>query len=86
MAFSKIHPVALGLSVGIISGLSAFFMGMLALAFYTGKPLVAMAGTLYVTLNPSFINSALAGVVVFVNAFIGSYIVAWIYNFLVGRV
>lgn len=83
MAFSRIHPVAMGLAIGAISGLSTFFMGMLALAFYTGKPLVAMVGTMYVTFNPSMINSALGAVVMFVNAFIGSYIAAWIYNLLI---
>ncbi len=83
MAFSKIHPVALGLSIGVISGLSTFFMGLLALAFYTGKPLVAMVGTMYVTFNPSLFNSALGAVVVFVNAFIGGYIAVWIYNLLI---
>lgn len=83
MAFSKLHPVALGLSVGVISGLSTLFMGFLAVAFYTGKPLVAMVGTMYVTFNPSFINAALGAVIVFVNGFIGSYIAAWIYNLLI---
>ena len=82
MEFSKIHPVALGLAVGVISGLSTFFMGLIALAFYTGKPLVAMVGTMYVTFNPSLFNSFLGALVVFVNAFIGGYIAVWLYNLL----
>ncbi len=83
MEFSKIHPVALGLAVGVVSGLSTFFMGLLALAFYTGKPLVAMVGTMYVTFNPSLFNSVLGALAVFVNAFIGGYIAVWVYNLLI---
>ena len=86
MTISKLHPTALGLSFGVISGLSVFGMGLLAQMFLHGKPLVAAVGTMYVSYNASLINSALGGVVGFVNAFIAGYIVAWIYNFLLNRV
>jgi hypothetical protein len=82
MALSKLDPIALGAAVGILSGAVAWIMGLLAIAFYTGKPIVAMMGTMYFTYNPSFINSALGGGVVLVNSFIGGYITAWLYNFL----
>lgn len=82
MAFGKLHPAYFGASIGIISGLATFFMGLVALAFYTGKPFVGMVGTMYVTYNPSLINCALGGALVLINAFIGGYITAWIYNLL----
>ena len=86
MAFSKIHPLALGVSVGVLSGISAFFVGVMALLFYTGKPLVGMMGSMYITYNPSLTNCVLGAVVVSINAFIGGYITSWVYNFLLGRI
>lgn len=83
MSISKIHPVALGVSLGIISGVSIFIMGLLAHAFFYGKPLVAAMGTMYISYNPSIINSALGGTLGFVNAFIAGYVAAWLYNLLI---
>lgn len=80
MAYSKIHPVSFGVAVGVISGLSTFFMGLMALFLYTGKPLVAMLGTMYVTYNPSLFNSVVGGVAVSVNGFIAAYIISLVYN------
>ena len=78
----KFHPVALGLSTGIISGASLFAMGLLAHLFLFGKPLVAAIGTMYVTYDPSFIGAVIGGLVGFINGFIGGYILAWLYNLL----
>lgn len=83
MALSRIHPLALGLTLGIISGLSVFIMGVLAYIVLDGKPIVSMLGTMYVTYNPTLINSILGGIIAFVNAFIAGYIAAWIYNLLI---
>lgn len=78
----KIHPVALGLSLGIISAISTFVMGLIAFILLNGKPLVSMFGTMYITYNPTLINAALGAAIVFLNAVIAGYIVAWIYNLL----
>lgn len=80
--FGKIQPLSFGVSLGVISGLATFCMGLLAVAFYTGKPFVGMVGSMYVTYNPSFTNCAIGAVVVFINAAIGGYITAWVYNML----
>jgi hypothetical protein len=82
MAYSKIHPIALGLSLAIIAGISSFLMGLFANMFFSGKPLVSMIGTLYISYNPSILNSALGALIVFINALIAGYIAAWIYNLL----
>lgn len=83
MKVSKLNPVALGISFGIISGLTLFSMGLLALFFLHGKPIVAAMGTMYVSYNSSFMNSLLGGLMGFVNAFIAGYIGAWLYNLFV---
>lgn len=82
MAYSKIHPIALGLSLAVISGLGTFLAGLLANIFFSGKPLTTSVGTIYVTVIPSIQNSALGGFTVFVGSLIGGYIAAWIYNVL----
>lgn len=80
---SKIHPIALGLTLGLLAGAAAFGMGLLALLFLNGKPLVSMLGTMYITYQPSLANSAIGGILVFLNMAIGGYITAWMYNFLI---
>ena len=38
MTFGKIDPMSLGVSLGILSGVSTIFMGLILLIFNTGKP------------------------------------------------
>ena len=85
MRLSKLHPVALGASFGIISGVMVLGMALLAQVFLDGKPIVAALGTMYISYNTSLINSLLVGVYAFANGFVGGYVVAWIYNFLIDR-
>ncbi|CAM2995429.1 Uncharacterised protein [Legionella steigerwaltii] len=82
MTFGKIDPVSLAVSLGILSGLSTFFAGLMVLIFNTGKPFNGMMGTLYIPYDLSFFQCLLGGVTVAVSTFIGSYIIAWAYNFL----
>jgi hypothetical protein len=80
--YSKIHPIALGLSFAIIAGVATLLMGLLAHAVFNGKPLVSMLGSMYITYNPSLMNSAIGALIAAVNGLIGGYIAAWIYNLL----
>lgn len=82
MKYAKLHPIAIGIAIAIIAGVSTLLMGLFINMFFNGKPLVSMIGTLYITYNPSLLNSALSALIVFVNALIGGYIAAWIYNLL----
>lgn len=86
MAFGKIDPVSLGVSLGVLSGTSTFFMGLMILIFNTGKPFNGTMGAIYITYDFSFLQCLLAGVGVSVSTFIGSYIIAWAYNLLRHRV
>ena len=83
MVLSKINPLAWGVSIGVLSGLATLFASLAALVVYAGKPIVAMIGTMYVTYNPSLINTGLGVAIVAFNAFVGCYIAAWVYNFLI---
>ncbi|STY29027.1 Uncharacterised protein [Legionella wadsworthii] len=82
MEFTKINPLALAISISILSGLASFFMGVAAFVLYAGKPIVAMIGSLYLSYNPSMANAGLGAGLVLMNTFVSSYIAAWIYNFL----
>lgn len=83
VSFSKLNPTAMALAFGIIAGIMVLISGLLLHAFLAGKPIVAAIGTMYISYNPTLINSVLCGVVSFVNVCIGVYIAIWLYNFLV---
>jgi len=80
MTKCKICPVSLGLSLGVVWGVSIFIMGMLAHLYLYGKPFVAAVGALYIGYEPSIMGSVIGGIIGFVDAFISGFIIAWLYN------
>lgn len=76
----KICPVSLGLALGITWGVSLLIMGLLALHFTYGVPFVIAMGHLYIGYEATMIGSVIGGLFGFVDAFIGGFIVAWLYN------
>ena len=80
---SKIHPIAFGLSLGIVSGLSAFGVGLFMQLFMNGKPIAAVVGQFYLGYNPSYYNSAIGAAIGLVGGFIGGFIFSWLYNSLI---
>lgn len=83
MVYSKLQPLAFGISFGILSGLSTLCFSLLSLFFYSGKPFSGEMGSIYISYNPSLTNSLLSAVLVFINTFILSFLAAWIYNFFI---
>lgn len=82
MEFTKINPLALGIAISALSAITTFFMGLAALVISEGKPIVGMVANVYLSYNPSLANAGLGAAIVLINTFIGCYIAAWIYNFL----
>lgn len=80
MSGCKLNPVGLGLSLGVIWGVSIFIMGLLAYHFSYGKPFVEMMSAIYLGFAPSVMGSVIGGVIGFVDAFIGGFLIAWLYN------
>lgn len=76
----KLSPTALGLSLGIVWGLSVFLTGLIAFYFSYGKPFVAAMSTMYVGYEPSIAGSLIGGAFAFIDGFIGGALVAWFYN------
>lgn len=80
MSGCKLSPSALGLSLGVIWGLSMFLLGLSAYYYSYGKPFVDAMATLYLGFEPSIRGSIIGGVIGFVDAFITGFIIAWLYN------
>ena len=80
MSGCKLSPVALGLSFGIIWGLSVFGLGLAAYFYTYGKPFVDALATLYLGYAPSVKGSIVGGIIGFIDAFIFGFLIAWLYN------
>jgi len=76
----KLSPVALGLSVGILWGLSVLIMGLMAYYYAFGRPFVDAMSTLYLGYEPSIQGSLIGGLIGFIDSFIMGALVAWLYN------
>lgn len=76
----KLSPMGLGLSLGILWGLSIFGMGLMAYFYAYGKPFVEAMSVLYLGYEPSIKGSILGGIIGFVDAFIMGALIAWLYN------
>ncbi|MDI9818984.1 MULTISPECIES: bacteriophage holin [unclassified Legionella] len=84
MVKCKLSPVALGLSLGILWGISVFIMGLIASYYAYGQPFVEALGALYIGYAPTILGSFIGGLIAFVDAFISGVILAWLYNFFAG--
>jgi hypothetical protein len=82
MAASKLQPLAMGITLGALSALITFSLGMLAHTFLSGITTAIAVGTLYLTYNSSFLGSVVLGGLALITGFIGGYIFASLYNFL----
>ncbi|KTD18819.1 Uncharacterised protein [Legionella lansingensis] len=76
----KLSPVALGLSLGVIWGVSILLLGLIATFYEYGRPFVTAVGVLYVGYQPTILGSFLGGLIAFIDSFIGGVIIAWLYN------
>ena len=80
MSGCKLSPVGLGMSLGVIWGLSLFLLGLLAYLCAYGQSFVSAVGSLYFGYEPSISGSILGGVIGFIDAFIKGFLIAWLYN------
>lgn len=80
MTNCRLSPLALGLSLGVVWGLSLLVMGLIACYYSYGQPFVMAVSTLYLGYEPTVMGSVIGGLIGFVDAFIGGVIIAWFYN------
>lgn len=76
----KFNVHSFALTLGIVWGLCALLLGLLATLFGYGMGLVAVFGTLYIGYSATVAGSIIGGVWAFVDAYIGGAIIAWLYN------
>lgn len=77
---NRLSPLSLGLSLGILWGLSLVLMGLLAHYVAYGQTFVTAIGTVYFGYAPSITGSLLGGGIGFIDAFITGFLIAWLYN------
>ena len=80
MTGCKLNSVSLGLSIGILWGLSVFVMGLVAHFYVYGKPFVEALATLYLGYEPSIKGSIVGGITGLIYGFIVGFLIAWLYN------
>ncbi len=84
MYCNRLSPVRLGLSLGIIWGLSLLTIGLLAIFSGYGHSFITTIGTMYLGYAPTVLGSLIGCVIGFADAFISGFLIAWLYNF-IGR-
>lgn len=80
MSGCKMSPVGLGMSLGVLWGLSIFGMGLITYFYSYGKPFVEAIAAVYLGYEPSIKGSIIGGVIGFIHAFITGFLIAWLYN------
>lgn len=79
----KLHSIRFGLALGIIWALCALFLGLMATYVNWGNAMVEVIASLYIGYAPTVAGSFIGLVWAFFDAFIGGFLVAWLYNRLV---
>lgn len=80
MSGSRLSAIRLGLSFGVLWGVSLFIMGLLAYSYAYGNHFVLAMGSLYFGYEPSIKGSIIGGLIGFVDAFFTGFLIAWLYN------
>lgn len=79
----NLSPMALGMSLGVVWGVSVFITGLLAYYMSYGKPFVLAMSSVYIGYDPSIVGSFIGGAFGFIDGFIGGLIIGALYNYFV---
>lgn len=78
---SHLKSVSLGLSFGVLWGLSVFIMGLIVHFTGFGQAFITNVGTLYMEwYGPTIMGSIWGGFIGFAHGFITGFLIAWLYN------
>ncbi|MCF7874174.1 MAG: bacteriophage holin [Candidatus Omnitrophica bacterium] len=75
----KLKILAFGLALGILWGLGALVLGILAIFGY-GLTWVAVLSSVYIGYGATILGSLVGALWAFVDAFVGGVLFAWLYN------
>jgi hypothetical protein len=76
----KLNAKAFGLAFGILWAGGAVFMGLLAMVCNWAQPFVDVLSVMYVGYNATIVGCLIGAAWAFIDAFIGGYLLAWLYN------
>ena len=76
----KFSPLAMGLAVGVMWGLSVLISGLAAYYYSYGKPFVIAMSSVYIGYNPSISGSFFGALLAFVEGMIAGAVFAGLYN------
>lgn len=76
----KLNVTAIGLALGVVYAIGMFVMGLIAMYFDVGNPLVELVGTLYIGYNDTIVGSLIGAGWGFLDGFVFGVIFAWFYN------
>lgn len=78
---NKLNPVALGLSLGLLWGFGLMIVNILAVTTGYGYEMAEFFTRMYPGYSISILKGSLIALLYgFLDAFIGGYILAWLYN------
>lgn len=77
---NKLNAMAMGLAFGILWAVAVLIVGLLATFNGYGTELINLLSTVYLGLGLSVTGVVIGAIWAFVDAFIGGYLLAWLYN------
>lgn len=77
---NKLNAMAMGLAFGVLWAAGVLIIALLATYNGYGSEMVASLGTVYLGLEATLTGALIGAVWGFVDAFIGGYVLAWLYN------
>ena len=81
--YQKVHPIALGVGLGVIEGLAIFTATIIL--FLQGDRGSAFLSKLFPFYEISIMGAFIGLVEGFVDGFVGGIILGWVYNWVVGK-
>lgn len=80
----KLHAVKFGLAIGIVWAAVCFIMSFTAMWFGWCDIMVELMASIYIGYSPTVAGAFIGLVWALADGFIGGFVVAWLYNKLVG--
>ena len=81
---NKLNAKALGLAMGILWGASVLLMGLMSLFCSWSLAFVEFMAPMYVGYDATILGALIGTLWAFVDAFVGGWLLAWLYNKLAG--
>lgn len=76
----KLNPMAAGLAFGVLWAGGVLVIGLIATYNGYGAEMINALGTIYLGLQTTLVGVLIGTVWGFVDAFIGGYLLVWLYN------